>query len=76
MREDSGAFSALDSSLAAVHSPYYLERWRPLRLKRAVARGGGGKDALMDEAQQYDSVFLALRSGAAARRAALASMVR
>jgi len=74
---DSEAATSLHTRLAAVHSPFYLQRFAPARMKRLLARNGGGSsanDALAEEAGQYDSVFLSSGSGEASRRAAAASL--
>jgi acetoin utilization deacetylase AcuC-like enzyme len=76
--EDPAAASALSARLAAVHSPFYLQRFAPARMRRLAQNVGGssqtGTTALAEEAGQYDSVFLSSGSGLASRRAAAASL--
>ena len=63
----------LAASLEAVHNPFYLTRFAPKRMKR-LAAAGQGSGALAEEAAQWDSVYLSVGSGRAARRAAAASL--
>lgn len=67
----------LDSRLAAVHNPYYLTRFSSKRfrkLARSSNMDDSSYDGLVEEASQYDSIYLAEKSGDAARRAVAASL--
>jgi acetoin utilization deacetylase AcuC-like enzyme len=67
----------LDAKLEAVHNPYYLTRFSPKRFNKLVtqtSQAGEGYDGLLEEASQYDSIYLADKSADAARRAVAASL--
>eukprot|EP00617_Octactis_speculum_P020533 CAMPEP_0185750500 /NCGR_PEP_ID=MMETSP1174-20130828/9285_1 /TAXON_ID=35687 /ORGANISM="Dictyocha speculum, Strain CCMP1381" /LENGTH=499 /DNA_ID=CAMNT_0028427095 /DNA_START=78 /DNA_END=1577 /DNA_ORIENTATION=- len=60
---------------SSIHSPHYLARLKPKRLKRLAAQTyGHGQSGLIDEAEQYDSVYLTEHSGRAAQRALAESL--
>ena len=48
--------------IESIHSPFYLTRFKPSRLRRMDCMG------LLDEAAQFDSLYLSNGSGNAARK--------
>lgn len=61
----------LNSKLSDVHNPYYLTRFSSKRLNKLSSQP---HDGLYEESLQYDSIYLSLKSGDAARRAVAASL--